>query len=59
MHIFHNWRAYETQTALVGFIWAGEPTRPVTFVKYRCETCKKVKRDELDGHWALKELNDG
>jgi hypothetical protein len=32
MHIFHNWKAYEAQTALGSYSDRVEPTRPVTFV---------------------------
>lgn len=56
MHIFHDWQVYEVQRAWHGFIFAGEPTNPCTFVKSRCTKCNKLKREQIDGHWTLWEL---
>lgn len=56
-HLRHKWHSYEVELVLVGFIWGGEPTHPRSYVKQRCNECKKLRRIELDGHWRLAELN--
>lgn len=61
IHFRHKWKVYSVERVWSSFVWSSDEDegRPVTFFKERCQTCRKVRRKKIDGHWSLTELEDG